>query len=84
MTLVETDVPRILCPVHSCQTLPVPWAGAGSRYTLLFELFVISWRKINTVDAVRKHLELSWNAVDNIMQRAVKRGLAPSLLVISA
>ena len=75
-TLVEADVPRIMCPDHGCQTLPVPWAGPGSRYTLLFESFVISWLKISTVDAVRKQLRLSWNAVDNIMQRAVKRGLA--------
>lgn len=75
-TLVEADVPRIMCPDHGCQTLPVPWAEPGSRYTLLFESFVISWLKISTVDAVRKQLRLSWNAVDNIMQRAVKRGLA--------
>ncbi|WP_140410359.1 transposase, partial [Escherichia coli] len=32
--------------------------------------------KISTVDAVRKQLKLSWNAVDGIMTRAVKRGLA--------
>jgi len=41
-------------------TLPVPWAGPGSRYTLLFESFVLSWLKISTVDAVRKQLKLSW------------------------
>nr|ULG19928.1 ISL3 family transposase [Yersinia frederiksenii] len=74
-TLVEADVPRIDCPEHGCQTLPVPWAGPGSRYTLLFELFVLSWLKISTIDAVRKQLKLSWNAVDGIMMRAVKRGL---------
>ncbi|SFM86446.1 zinc-finger of transposase IS204/IS1001/IS1096/IS1165 [Izhakiella capsodis] len=74
-TLIEADVPRIMCPEHGCLTLPVPWAGTGSRYTLLFEAFVISWLKISTVDAVRRQLKLSWNAVDNIMQRAVKRGL---------
>ncbi|WP_210492944.1 transposase family protein, partial [Pantoea ananatis] len=36
-TVVEASVPRIQCPEHGCQTLPVPWAGPGSRYTLLFE-----------------------------------------------
>jgi hypothetical protein len=56
-----------MCPKHGCQTLPVPWAGPGSRYTLLFESFVLSWLKISTVDAVRKQLKLSWNAVDGIM-----------------
>ncbi|HDV7534141.1 TPA: ISL3-like element ISEc53 family transposase, partial [Escherichia coli] len=76
MTLVEADVPRVMCPEHGCQTLPVPWAGSGSRYTLLFESFVLSWLKISTVDAVRKQLKLSWNAVDGIMTRAVKRGLS--------
>lgn len=75
-TLVEADVPRVMCSEHGCQTLPVPWAGPGSRYTLLFEAFVLSWLKISTVDAVRKQLCLSWNAVDGIMMRAVKRGLA--------
>lgn len=75
-TIVEADVPRIMCAEHGCLTLPVPWAGPGSRYTLLFESFVLSWLKISTIDAVRKQLKLSWNAVDNIMQRAVKRGLA--------
>lgn len=73
-TLVEADVPRVDCPEHGCQTLPVPWAGPGSRYTLLFEAFVLSWLKFSTVDAVRKQLKLSWNAVDGIMMRAVKRG----------
>lgn len=63
-----------MCSEHGCQTLPVPWAG--SRYTLLFESFVLSWLKISTVDTVRKQLHLSWNAVDGIMMRAVKRGLA--------
>ncbi|AHF73007.1 transposase ISSoEn4, ISL3 family [Candidatus Sodalis pierantonius str. SOPE] len=75
-TLVEADVPRVDCPEHGCQTLPVPWAGSGSRYTLLFEAFVLSWLKVSTVDAVRKQLKLSWNAVEGIMMRAVKRGLA--------
>lgn len=75
-TLVEADVPRVMCSEHRCQTLPVPWAGPTSRYTLLFESFVLSWLKISTVDAVRKQLRLSWNAVDGIMVRAVQRGLA--------
>ena len=65
-----------LCAEYGCQRLPVPWAGPGSRYTLRFESFVLSWLKISTVDADRKQLKPSWNAVDGIMIRAVKRGLA--------
>lgn len=75
MTVVEANVPRVMCPDHGCQTLSVPWAGPSSRYTLLFESFVLSWLKISTVDAVIKQLKLGWNAVDGIMIRAVKRGL---------
>lgn len=74
-TLVEADVPRVNCAEHGCQTLPVPWAGPGSRYTLLFESFVLTWLKVSTVDAVRRQLKLSWNAVDGIMTRAVGRGM---------
>ncbi len=58
-TIVGADVPRLMCPEHGCLTLPVPWAGPGSRYTLLFESLVLSWLKISTVDAVRKQLKLS-------------------------
>ena len=42
----------------------------------MFEFFVLSWLKISTVDAVRKQLKLSWNAVDCIMMRAIIPGLA--------
>lgn len=76
LTLDEADVPRVSCPEHGCQTLPVPWAEKVSRYTLLFEMFVLSWLKISTVDAVRKQLKLSWNTVDNIMRRAVNSEVA--------
>ncbi len=38
-TIVEADVPHIMCPEHGCQTLLVPWAGPGRRYTLLFDSF---------------------------------------------
>ena len=40
-TIVEASVPRVMCPKHGCQTLLVPWAEPGSRYTLLFESLVL-------------------------------------------
>ena len=64
-------VPEALLPAPACS---MDWSG--SRYSLLFELFVLSWIKISTVDAVRKQLKISWNAVDGIMTRVVKRGLS--------
>lgn len=70
-----------LCRTGGLAGFPVASHG---RYTLLFESFELSWLKISTVDAVRKQLKLSWNAVDNIMQRAVKRGLTRRRLPLSA
>ncbi len=30
-TIVEADVPRIMCHEHGCQTQPVSWASPGIR-----------------------------------------------------
>ena len=48
-----------------------------SRYTLLFEAFVISWLRAASISVVSKQLRLSWTAIENIMERAVRRGLVP-------
>ncbi|SDG42396.1 zinc-finger of transposase IS204/IS1001/IS1096/IS1165, partial [Onishia taeanensis] len=75
-TQVVAQVPRVQCPEHGCLTISVPWAEQNSRYTLLFEAFVISWLRAASTSAVSKQLRLSWTAIDNIMERAVRRGLA--------
>lgn len=75
-TQVVAQVPRIQCPEHGCLTISVPWAEQNSRYTLLFEAFVISWLRAASISAVSKQLRLSWTAIDNIMERAVRRGLS--------
>ena len=54
----------------------VPWAEPGSGFTALFEALVIDWLRETTISAVSRQLSLSWNAIDGIMQRTVKRGLA--------
>lgn len=51
----------------------MPWAEQNSRYTLLFEAFVISWLKVASISAVSKQLHRSCTAIDNIMDRAVRR-----------
>lgn len=43
---------------------------------LLFEALIIDWLKEASTQAVSRQLKLSWNAIDGIMKRAVKRGLA--------
>ncbi len=37
---------------------------------------MIDWLKEASIQAVSRQLKLSWNAIDGIMQRAVKRGLS--------
>ena len=75
-TLLLADVPRVQCPEHGVVTVNVPWAEPGSGFTALFEALVIDWLKQASTSAVSERLRLSWNAVDGIMQRAIKRGLA--------
>ncbi|MCL6272283.1 ISL3 family transposase, partial [Sansalvadorimonas sp. 2012CJ34-2] len=57
------------------KTINVPWAEPGSGFTAMFEALVIDWLHEASTQAVSRQMGLSWNAIDNIMQRAVKRGL---------
>ncbi|MDH5654251.1 MAG: ISL3 family transposase [Gammaproteobacteria bacterium] len=75
-TQVHANIPRVECKEHGVQTIQVPWAEGNSRYTLLFEAMVIMLLKECTLTAVSRMLNMSWNSVDGIMQRAVKRGLS--------
>jgi transposase len=75
-TILEVNVPRIDCPDCGVQQLSLEFAEKHSEYTQLFELLVIDWLKSMTTKAVAEKLGLSWDAIDGIMQRAVKRGLA--------
>lgn len=74
-TLLVAVVPRVNCPAHGVVTVAVPWAEPGSGFTALYEALVIDWLKEASIQAVARRLSLSWNAIDGIMQRAVKRGL---------
>jgi transposase len=74
-TILIAEVPRVRCREHGVRQVRVPWAEEGSRFTALFEALVIDWLQIGTIRAVAEQLGLSWDAVDGIMQRAVRRGL---------
>ncbi len=75
-TILVADVPRVTCEEHGVVTVSVPWAEPGSGFTALFEALVIDWLKEASTAAVSRLMGLSWNAIDGIMQRAVKRGLS--------
>lgn len=74
-TIVIADIPRVNCKQCGVHQIHIPWAERHSRFTLAFEALVIDWLLVAPVSAVARHLSLGWNTVDNIMKRAVKRGL---------
>ncbi len=74
-TIIVANIPRVNCPEHGVRTVTVPWAGKGSRYTYLFESYVINWLKEATVSAVARQINLGYDAIAGIRERAVKRGL---------
>lgn len=74
-TMLCARVPRVQCATHGVITIPVPWAEAGARFTLLFERLAIAWLKEATPTAVGRRLGLSWDEGRGIMERAVRRGL---------
>ena len=74
-TILVADVPRVECSEHGVVTAAVPWSEPGSGFTALFEALVIDWLREASIAAVSRRLGLSWNAIDGIMQRAVRRGL---------
>ena len=75
-TLLRCEVPRCKCPEHGVKTVKVPWAGKGSRFTLLFESFAIDvLQACASVNAAAGLMGLNWHQVNEIKRRAVKRGL---------
>ena len=75
-TIIRSRVPRSECPEHGVKTIDVPWAGAGSRFTLLFERFAIEVIMASkSLKEAAALLGLSWDQVHHIQSRAVERGL---------
>ena len=75
-TIIECDIPRVQCSEHGVKQLVISWAEIHSRFTMDFECIVIQWLLDNSISTVAKNLNLSWDEVDGIKSRAVKRGLA--------
>ena len=75
-TILVAEVPRVQCSQHGVTTIRVPWVDPGSSFTALYEALVIDWlRETKNTQAVARRLKLTWDQVDGVMQRAVRRGL---------
>ena len=76
-TELVAKTPRSDCGDCGVKTVAVPWAGKGSRFTLMFEAFAIEViGACGNVTRAGGLLRLGWDAVQRIMARAVERGLA--------
>jgi transposase len=74
-TILHAEPPRSECSVHGVRVVKLPWAEPSSRFTALFEALAIEWLKEASQKAVAGRLQLSWDEIHAIMERAVKRGL---------
>lgn len=75
-TILIAQVPRVNCADHGVKQIAVPWAEPGSRFTALFQAVAIDWLTEASIAAAARQMNLSWDEVDTIMQRAVDRGLS--------
>jgi len=56
--------------------MDIPFAEKHSRFTSRFEMAVVVWLQSSPISDVASNFDLSWDEVDGIMQRAVRRGIA--------
>lgn len=85
-TVLRARVPRVRREVldefgesrgTKTQMVQVPWATAGSRWTLMFEAWSLAvLQAAESVQAACGLLGLHWESAHAIMQRATERGLA--------
>ena len=69
-------VPRCECKEHGVKTIKVPWATRYSRYTLKFEALAVELlQECSSIQSASRLLRLNWHATNEIMNRAVERGL---------
>lgn len=75
-TLIRGRTPRAKCPEHGVKTMSVPWAAPQGRFTLLFERFAVEVLLASgSISQACELLGLNWETAQEIMRRAVERGL---------
>lgn len=77
-TQIRARIPRCSCNNCGVKTIDVPWtAGKHVRFTLLFEAFAIDvLQHCSSVTDACHLLRIDWHTADQIMKRAVQRGLS--------
>lgn len=76
-TLLHARLPRVNCPEHGVVQVAASWAEARSRFTLLFERWIIDViEQCSTVSGACALLGIGWDQALGVMKRAVARGRA--------
>jgi len=74
-TIIIADVPRVNCAEHGVLQIDVTWAAPESGFTVLMESLIIDWLLEASISAVARRMHLTWDEIDGVKQRAVKRRL---------
>ena len=75
-TIIKARVPQLKYSDGSVEELAFPWAERYSRVTLLMEAFVVKLLQVcPTTQGVCGFTRLAWSTVNDIMLRAVERGM---------
>lgn len=76
-TLLHARLPRVKCPEHGVVQVAASWAERHSRFTLLFERWIIDViDQCSTVSGACALLGIGWDQAFGVMERAVARGRA--------
>jgi len=75
-TFVHARVPRSICPQCGVRKVAVPWARAGSGFTLLFEAYVLALAKVmpiaNAAQRLGEHDTRLWRIVEHYVSQGVE------------
>jgi len=75
-TRIVAKVPRLKYKSGRVEDAAVPWAERYSRITLLMEAFVVRLlQAAANISRVSSLIKLDWHTVNDVIKRAVKRGL---------
>lgn len=76
-TRIVAEVPRLKYKSGRVEDVAVPWAERYSRITLMMEAFVVRLlQAASNVSRVASLIKLDWHTVNDVIKRAVERGLA--------
>jgi transposase len=75
-TYLHCKIPRVICKEHKIKTMNIPWSEPQSHFTRCFESYAVEvLQQTLNRSGTAKLLKLSWDEINGIMGRAVKRGL---------